>query len=62
MTHWDRTSGGSGLTLARKEPSGIEPVHTLATDKDPLESNWYGGAYSKRYTVYEITLSVTILY
>ena len=29
---------GSGLTLAEKYPSGLEPVrgHTLATDKIPL--------------------------
>ena len=35
---------GSGLTLAEKSPSGVEPDsgHTLTTDKIPLGSNQSG--------------------
>ena len=48
MTHWNRTSGGSGLTLAENYPAGLEPFwgHSLATDKIPLGSNQSGSSVS----------------
>ena len=58
---------GSGLTLA-EEPSGIEPVRGEAdTHLQQTKTLWHRTstgdlAYRRWYTVYEIAMSVTILY